>query len=105
MALSPLYVGETHPTWSLTWLVDGGSALNITGATLTGVLQNVKGGTDVTLAGTFTITSGSAGTFTYAPVAADLATAGSYQLQIKAVFGDSTVEYSDPVPVQILAVL
>ena len=96
MPLSPIRIGETHPVWNVTWTVDGGAALNISGSTITGKLQPIGGGADVTLGGAFAIVSGPAGTFTYTPVAADLATAGTYQLQFKAVFGDATVEFTDP---------
>ena len=107
MALTPLYVGETHITWSLTWLDDSGAGINLTGSTVSGVLKTLGATTvaDVVLSGTFTLTTPASGLFTYAPVANDLATAADYQIQFKATYGDGTKLFSDPVALKILPVL
>ncbi len=73
--------GSLSPTWTVTVLKKNQSALDITSATFTGVLH--RKGTPaskdlVCTVANYAISSGTGGIFTYAPVAGDVAMAGSY---------------------------
>ena len=103
MSASPLYVGETHKPLSVTWLDDSNNALNLTGATLTVRFGGVGSSTSFVGAGSFSITSPSAGQFTYTFAGTDVAAPGSWQLQFKATYLDTTFQLSDPFPLEILA--
>lgn len=94
MAITPLIVGTTHTKISSTWTDDTGAAIDLTGATITLVFNN--GASDRTGTGTTAFIASTAGTFTYTFSVADAATAANYTCQFKAVFGDSTVLFSDP---------
>lgn len=90
MSLSPWYAGQTAPTWAVTWPGE-----NLTGATISVRLQYVGGATS-SGAGTFAVTNGPAGQFTYAPSASDMTTAGTVEVQFKAVLSGGATVYSDP---------
>lgn len=94
MADISLYVGETHQTYTFTWQA-GGVAVDLTGATITARFESATN-SGVTFAGTgtTTVTSATTGVLTYKFAAQDVATAGEYDMQFKAVFGDGSVEYS-----------
>lgn len=101
MADINLFAGETHEVYSFTWTVNG-SALNLTGATVTvHFTPEPAGGTGFAGAGTLTVTNAASGTLTYAFATSDVASAGQWTMQFKAVFGDATVEYSRPITIVI----
>lgn len=101
MAITPWYLGETRPTWSLTWTDDAGAAINLTGAT---VAMRIRQPNTTTApgAGVVNVTNAVAGQFTYAVAALDFPVAGSYTVQASAVYGDGTVLKSDAVIVTVL---
>jgi hypothetical protein len=103
MPVTPLFVGETHKPLSVTFLDDSGAALNLTGATLSVRFSGVSGSASFLGGGSFSITNAAAGLFTYTLVAGDVATPGTWQLQFKATYGDATVSFSDPIPLEVLA--
>ena len=96
MAISPIPQGQTHVKLSLTWKDDSNAVVDLTGATVTCRISAVPGGTGAAGAGTVTVTGAAAGTLTYAFDATDVATSGDYEIQFKAVYGDGTILYSDP---------
>jgi hypothetical protein len=100
---SPLYVNETHRPLSVTFLDDSNTALNLTTATLSVRFGGVGTSVSFTGAGTFNITNATAGLFTYTFAAGDVANPGSWNLQFIATYGDGTKQFSDPVPLEILA--
>ena len=102
MAITPFYVGQTHVKLSLTWQDDSGTAVDLTGATVTCRFLPVHGA-GFAGTGTVNVTNAAGGVFTYAFSAGDVATAGDYTLQFKAVYGDSTVNFADPLGLSILA--
>jgi hypothetical protein len=103
MAITPLYVTETHKALSVTWTDDSNTPINLTGATITARYND--GAVSTAGTGTATIVSAVAGTFTYAFSAADVATAGKYQWQFKANYGGTDLLFSDPITIEIKALL
>ena len=74
--LGPFVQGQFRPTWVMTVLLADNSALNLTGATFTGVLYEPLLATRQSTAGSYAITTAASGVFTYSPVAADTAIPG-----------------------------
>lgn len=96
-----VFVGETHETFDFTWLVDN-VALDLTGATVTAHFTSaINPSESFAGTGTLTVTSPTAGTLTYKFAATEVAYAGQWLMQFKAVFGDGTVEYSRWVTVEV----
>jgi hypothetical protein len=98
MPISPWYVGQTAPVWTLTWLDDSGNPENITGATITVRMRQgapVSGAQGVAGTGTFNITNGSGGIFTYAVASTDFPNPGLWDLQFKAVLPGGGILYHD----------
>lgn len=62
--------------YTLTWQTDDGTAVNLTGATVTGRIQPI-GGSSRAITGTITVTTAASGIFTWEPSSADLGTAAS----------------------------
>jgi hypothetical protein len=87
----------------VTFLDDSNTALNLTTATLSVRFGGVGTSQSFTGAGTFNITNAASGSFTYTFASTDVANPGSWQLQFVATYGDSTKQFSDPVPLEILA--
>lgn len=70
---------------------DDSAAFDITAATITGTLRNLDlADTVYNITGTWTIVSGSAGTFTLEFEAADIGVAGKYDFQVKVVKSGET---------------
>lgn len=76
--LGPLIAGSTRPSWIISVIQTDNNPFNLTGATFTGVLRDVSSNLIITLAGSYSITDAANGTFTYAPVAADVAVPGIF---------------------------
>lgn len=103
MPATPLYVGETHRPLSVTFLDDSNTALSLLTATLSVRFGGIGTSQSFTGAGTFLITNAASGLFTYTFASTDVATPGSWQLQFIATYGDGSKQFSDPVPLEILA--
>lgn len=95
MSYTPVTTGDNHDGLACTWQRDDGTAVDITGATITFRWQSTPGGTVVDGNGTVTITSAAAGQFTYKFGTTELAFSGSYTFQWKGVWGDGTVLHND----------
>ena len=95
MGISPWQIGQTRPTWSITWLDDSKTAINLTGASVV-MRISLYGGVGYTGTGTLIVTGPTLGQFTYLPALADFPTAGNYTVETRATYGDGTVLYSDP---------
>ncbi len=80
--IGPLVQGSARPIWSFTLLQDDNSPFVLTGATFTGVLYSRPNARAVAMAGSFTIVSATLGTFTYSPVAGDVAEPGEFEIEI-----------------------
>lgn len=99
--ISPWVIGQTHPTWSFTWVDDQGAAINLTGATVTLWIFNGVGTTQAG-GGTVTVPTPSTGVVNYVPVAADTTGGlvngkpGVFWVALKAVFADASVLWQYP---------
>ena len=90
MGLANAVKGATRPSQSITWTREGlNTPEPLTGATLTGKLQNVKTQVTRAIAGVLTVTDGANGVFTWAYDAADVAEAGLFDVQFTAAFGSA----------------
>lgn len=87
----------------MTFLDDSNTALNLTTATLSVRFGGVGTSQSFTGAGTFNITNATSGLFTYTFASTDVANPGTWQLQFLATYGDGTKQFSDPIPLEILA--
>jgi hypothetical protein len=94
MALAMAVKGSKRPSQTITWALEGGGVLDITGATITATIVNRETGVSRTSDGTFSVTSGPAGLFRWDYGAADVAEAGSHMVKFTAAFG------SNPTPAQ-----
>ena len=78
-SIGEIIQGSTRPIWTLTVKQSDNSALNLTGATFTGVLANLETGTIKTLTtGNFAISNAASGIFTYSPASADVNMPGQW---------------------------
>lgn len=91
----PMYVGDTLNPLSVQFQCADRSAINLTSATLTLVLA--AGGTSQVGTGIWTIDDAAAGQAHYDWSDADVAVAGTYQLQVKITIGGKSV-HTDPKP-------
>jgi hypothetical protein len=69
-------------TQTITWTDEDGIPVNLTGATLMGIID--RAGTESLITGTLTVTGATTGVFTWAYSAADVAEAGHYFVQFYA---------------------
>ena len=91
MALSDAIVGARHTAQQITWKDENDNAIDLTGATVTGFKRSTETDTTAALDGTFTLVDfGANGVFNWAYGANDVATAGKYEVQFVATYGDST---------------
>ena len=92
MALASAVEGATHTPQRITWLDTDNTAVNLTGATITGKMQSVAGGASVAIAGDLSLVTAASGIFDWTYDAADVDTPGDYVVQFTATYGDTTVE-------------
>lgn len=85
MALADAVAGALRPAQAITWTREDGTAEDLTGATITGVLKPDDTGTVRAIAGTLSVTDAENGVFTWEYAAADVV-AGTYQVQFNAAF-------------------
>ncbi len=89
MALENAIEGARHTGQQITWTHDDGTAQNLTGATMSGIIRDVPTGVETAITGTLALVTAASGIFTWAYSAADIATAGEYVVQFKADFGST----------------
>lgn len=97
MSVRQFIVGATRPIWTVTVKNADGSAFDLTGYTLTGVMKDVASSLSVTLAGTFALTNASGGVFTYTPVAGDVDEPGVFEVTYTATNGSAIAKMREPV--------
>lgn len=85
MALAEAIAGALRPSQVITWTDGDGDAMDLTGATLTGVLHNTRTGESRAIAGTLSVTDAAAGVFTWEYAAGDVLV-GTYSVQFTASF-------------------
>jgi hypothetical protein len=86
MALAAAVAGATRPSQIITWTRADGNAETLTAATLTGKIRDRATGTTRAIAGTLTVVDGAAGSFRWDYVAADVVSAGTFDVQFVAAF-------------------
>ena len=100
--LGPIVQGSTRPVWTLTVIQSSNAALNITGATFSGVLYDKSTSTAIVLGGAFSISDAAGGIFVYTPVAADTAQPGLFEVEFKVTIATNPYYLRTSKPLQIL---
>jgi hypothetical protein len=90
MAYTPIPLGQTHVKLDLTWKDDKQVVIDLTGATITARIRP-KHGAGAAATGTIAHVSDPAGHITYQFATTEVATAGIYEIQFKAVYADATI--------------
>jgi hypothetical protein len=85
--LAPAVKGGLRPSQLVTWSPDDGSAMTLTGATMTGTITNRVTGVTRAIVGTLTVTNGAAGEFRWDYAAGDVSDKGEFDVQFDAAFG------------------
>lgn len=78
--------GATRPSQVITWTQADGTAMDLTGATITGRILDLATLAARDVAGTLSVTDAAAGEFTWAYHADDVAAAGKFEVQFTAAF-------------------
>ncbi|MGL4558476.1 MAG: hypothetical protein ACRCV5_13315, partial [Afipia sp.] len=78
--------GALRPVQQVTWLDGEGVALDLTDATITGIIRNRTNGVTRAIAGDLDITQATDGIFTWTYDAADVADAGQFDVQFTATW-------------------
>lgn len=86
MALSPRVQGAPRPAQLITWLRGDGSAEDLTGSTLTGVIYDERTGAARAVTGALELSDADAGQFTWEHSADDVSIAGLFLVQFTATF-------------------
>jgi hypothetical protein len=89
MALAAAVQNALRPSQIITWTRADGNAETLTDATLTGKIRDRTTGTTRAIAGTLTVVDGAAGQFRWDYVAADVVTAGTFDVQFVAAFAST----------------
>jgi hypothetical protein len=93
MALETAIEGGRHTAQSITFARADDATQNLTGATLSGTIKNIRTGVERAITGTLALGTPASGIFTWTYSAGDLV-AGDYQVQFVATYGDATVDRS-----------
>jgi hypothetical protein len=81
--------GGKRPSQTVTWELDDGTALDLTGATITATIVDRISGASRVADGVFTVTDGPEGEFRWDYGTNDVATAGMFMVQFSASFGSA----------------
>ena len=94
-----------RPTLRITWQRTNGEYVDLTGATLSGTIQNKSTLAEAAISGTLTVVDALKGAFTWQFSAADVASAANYYVQFKALYADTTFELSVPESWEVVAAI
>lgn len=89
MALAAAVQGARRPSQTITWTDESGTALDLTGATITARIRNVAANSTTDSDGTFTIVTAASGVFRWDYSATDVESSGQYEVQFTATFGSA----------------
>ncbi len=89
MALAAAVQGARRPSQTITWTDDNGTALDLSGATITARIRNVTSNEAAASDGAFTVVTAASGIFRWDYSAADVATAGDFEVQFTAAYGSA----------------
>lgn len=87
MALASAVQNALRPTQRITWTDDNGTALDLTGATITGKIRNETTKVVRSIAGSLPIVTAASGIFDWIYAAGDVVDAGSFEVQFTASYG------------------
>jgi len=94
MALADAVKGARHTRQQITWQREDGTAVVLTGATLTGRLRSRTTGVARAMDGTLTLVDAAAGTFNWVYGVADIGTGDEFDAQFIATFADTLTDIS-----------
>lgn len=96
MALAKAVQGSNHTAPPITWQDESGSAINLTNATLTGVMRDYydESATARALDGALAVTDATSGIFTWTYGDTDVGTPGKFKVTFIATFSDGSIEKS-----------
>lgn len=89
MGLAAAVQGARRPSQTVTWTDEDGTPLDLSGATITARIRNVAASSATASDGVFTVVTAASGIFRWDYSAADVATAGQYEVQFTATFGSA----------------
>ena len=93
MALAPAVQHARKRLQTITWEDDDGAAIDLTGSTITGIIE--RGGVQTAITGTFALVTATSGIFSWTYSAADVSQAGTFFSQFRAKYSsDSKSEIS-----------
>lgn len=93
MPLNRAIEGAINTGQLITWTQEDGTAQDLTGATLSGTIEDVDGSTTA-IAGTLTATDETNGIFSWEYAAGDVDTVGRFMVQFKADYGGGSYDLS-----------
>jgi hypothetical protein len=85
--LADVVQGGLRPSLVVTWKLSNGVIVDLSGATITGRINDLNTGLARNVMGTFTVVDATAGVFRWDYAAADVADAGVFLVQFTAAFG------------------
>lgn len=95
MALAKAVKGARKIAQQITWTDEDGTAVNLTGTTITAVIRNKNNKGSVRAAdGAFSLVTPASGIFSWAYGSADTGTAGEFEVQFTATYADTLKELS-----------
>ena len=97
--IGPLVQGSTRPIWNFSVIQDDNTPLNLTGATFAGVVYSRPNARAIVLGGAWLLVSALAGTFSYTPVAGDVAEPGEWDIEIIITIGAQPIYVRDHVTI------
>lgn len=89
MALASAVQHARKRAQTITWTDEDGTAINLTGATITGIID--RGGVQTAITGTLALVTAASGIFSWTYSAADVAQAGSFHVQFRAKYSSDTL--------------
>lgn len=99
---SPIFCGDTGAPFDPVFLHKDGSAVDLTGATISMIMEDAEGNTKTAL-GIWTITDAANGQASYSYASTDVNTAGNWTLYITITVGGKP-KHTDTKQLEILAV-
>ena len=95
MGLPRAIEGARYTGAQIIWSQDDGTVQNLSGATITGTIED-KDGTSRSITGTLALVTPASGIFSWAYSVADVGTVGRFLVQFKADYGGELYDLSYP---------